>query len=54
VSGGLASKTDGARCTRDDEFTAEVLSGLSVLKTQMADLTSDGNGSRIVGLERQM
>jgi hypothetical protein len=37
-----------------NEFEAQVLSDLSVLKTQMANLTSDGNGGRIADLERRM
>ncbi|MGA2534974.1 MAG: hypothetical protein ABSF53_03090 [Terracidiphilus sp.] len=37
-----------------NEFEAQVLSDLSVLKTQMASLTSDGNGGRIADLERRM
>ena len=31
-----------------------MLSDLSVLKTQMASLTGDGNGGRIADLERRM
>jgi hypothetical protein len=37
-----------------NEFEAQVLSDLSVLKTQMAGLTGDGNGGRIADLERRM
>ena len=37
-----------------NEFEAQVLSDLSVLKTQMASLTGDGNGGRIADLERRM
>lgn len=37
-----------------NEFEAQVLSDLSVLKTQMAGLTGDGNGGRIAELERRM
>jgi hypothetical protein len=37
-----------------NEFEAQVLSDLSVLKTQMSSLTSDGNGGRIADLERRM
>ena len=37
-----------------NEFEAQVLSDLSVLKTQMANLTSDGNRGRIADLERRM
>jgi len=37
-----------------NEFEAQVLSDLSVLKTQMATLTGDGNGGRIADLERRM
>jgi hypothetical protein len=37
-----------------NEFEAQVLSDLSVLKTQMANLNSDGNGGRIADLERRM
>ena len=37
-----------------NEFEAQVLSDLSVLKTQMASLAGDGNGGRIGDLERHM
>ena len=37
-----------------NEFEAQVLSDLSVLKTQMSGLTGDGNGGRIADLERRM
>lgn len=37
-----------------NEFEAQVLSDLSVLKTQMAGLMGDGNGGRITELERRM
>jgi hypothetical protein len=37
-----------------NEFEAQVLSDLSVLKTQMTNLTGDGNGGRIANLERRM
>jgi hypothetical protein len=37
-----------------NEFEAQVLSDLSVLKTQMKGLTGDGNGGRIADLERRM
>ncbi len=37
-----------------NEFEAQVLSDLSVLKTQMTALMGDGNGGRIVELERRM
>ncbi len=37
-----------------NEFEAQVLSDLSVLKTQMIGLTGDGNGGRIGELERRM
>lgn len=37
-----------------NEFEAQVLSDLSVLKTQMNGLMGDGNGGRIVELERRM
>ena len=33
-----------------NEFEAQVLSDLSVLKTQMTNLTGDGNGGRIAEL----
>ncbi len=37
-----------------NEFEAQVLSDLSVLKSQMMALTGDGNGGRIAELERRM
>jgi hypothetical protein len=37
-----------------NEFEAQVLSDLSVLKTQMNGLLGDGNGGRIGDLERRM
>ena len=37
-----------------NEFEAQVLSDLSVLKSQMTALTGDGNGGRIAELERRM
>ncbi len=37
-----------------NEFEAQVLSDLSVLKTQMTNLTGDGNGGRIAEIERRM
>jgi len=37
-----------------NEFEAQVLSDLSVLKTQMCGLMGDGNGGRIADLERHM
>ena len=37
-----------------NEFEAQVLSDLSVLKSQMAGLIGDGNGGRLVELERRM
>ncbi len=37
-----------------DEFEAQVLSDLSVLKAQMAGLVGDGNGGRLGELERRM
>lgn len=37
-----------------NEFEAQVLSDLSVLKTQMSGLMGDGNGGRISELERRM
>lgn len=37
-----------------NEFEAQVLSDLCVLKTQMNNLTGDGNGGRIADLERRM
>jgi hypothetical protein len=37
-----------------NEFEAQVLSDLSVLKTQMNGLMGDGNGGRIAELERRV
>ena len=37
-----------------NEFEAQVLSDLSVLKTQITGLVGDGNGGRIAELERRM
>jgi len=37
-----------------NEFEAQVLSDLSVLKTQMAGLVGDGNCGRLGDLERRM
>lgn len=37
-----------------NEFEAQVLSDLSVLKSQMGGLMGDGNGGRIAELERRM
>jgi hypothetical protein len=37
-----------------NEFEAQVLSDLTVLKTQMAGLMGDGNGGRLAELERRM
>jgi hypothetical protein len=37
-----------------NDFEAQVLSDLSVLKTQMTSLVGDGNGGRICELERRM
>jgi hypothetical protein len=37
-----------------NEFEAQVLSDLSVLKTQMTGLMGDGNGGRIAILERRL
>jgi hypothetical protein len=37
-----------------NEFEAQVLSDLSVLKTQMNGLMGDGNGGRISELERRI
>jgi hypothetical protein len=37
-----------------NEFEAQVLSDLSVLKTHMTSLVGDGNGGRISDLERRM
>lgn len=48
-------RVDGVGCMRMmNEFEAQVLSDLSVLKTQMTTLTGDGNGGRIAELERRM
>jgi hypothetical protein len=37
-----------------NEFEAQVLSDLSVLKAQMAGLVGDGSGGRLGDLERRM
>jgi len=37
-----------------NDFEAQVLSDLCVLKTQMINLTGDGNGGRIADLERRL
>ena len=37
-----------------NEFEAQVLSDLCVLKSQMNGLTGDGNGGRVAELERRM
>jgi len=37
-----------------NEFEAQVLSDLSVLKTQMTGLVGDGNSGRIAELERRI
>jgi hypothetical protein len=37
-----------------NEFEAQVLSDLSVLKTQINGLVGDGNGGRMAELERRM
>ena len=37
-----------------NEFEAQVLSDLSVLKTQMTGLMGNGNGGRIADLERRL
>lgn len=37
-----------------NEFEAQVISDLSVLKAQMAGLMGDGNGGRLAELERRM
>ncbi len=37
-----------------NEFEAQVLSDLSVLKSQMNSLMGDGNGGRLGDLERRM
>jgi hypothetical protein len=37
-----------------NEFEAQVLSDLCVLKTQMAGLMGDGNGGRLTELEKRM
>ena len=37
-----------------NEFEAQVLSDLNVLKTQITSLMGDGNGGRIAELERRM
>jgi hypothetical protein len=37
-----------------NEFEAQVLSDLNVLKTQITNLMGDGNGGRIAELERRI
>ena len=37
-----------------NEFEAQVLSDLSVIKTQITNLMGDGTGGRIADLERRM
>jgi hypothetical protein len=37
-----------------NEFEAQVISDLSVLKSQMASLMGDGNGGRLSELEKRM
>jgi hypothetical protein len=37
-----------------NEFEAQVLSDLSVLKTQMTGLMGDGNGGKLAELERRL
>jgi hypothetical protein len=37
-----------------NEFEAQVLSDLSVLKAQMTGLMGDGNGGRLADMERRM
>ena len=37
-----------------NEFEAQVISDLSVLKSQMTGLMGDGNGGRVAELERRM
>ena len=37
-----------------NEFEAQVLSDLNVLKTQMTGLMGDGNGGRIADIERRL
>jgi hypothetical protein len=37
-----------------NEFEEQVLSDLSVLKTQMCGLMGDGNGGRVADLEKRM
>jgi hypothetical protein len=49
------ARTNGVRRMRMmNEFEAQVLSDLSVLKTQMTGLMGDGNGGRMADLERRM
>jgi hypothetical protein len=45
---------DGIYMRIMNEFEAQVLSDLSVLKTQMCGLLGDGNGGRLAELERRM
>jgi hypothetical protein len=37
-----------------NEFEAQVLSDLNVMKTQITNLMGDGNGGRIADIERRM
>ena len=49
------SRAEGAtRMRMMNEFEAQVLSDLSVLKTQITNLMGDGNGGRIADLERRI
>ncbi len=47
-------KHGDARMRMMNEFEAQVLSDLSVLKTQMTGLVGDGNTGRITDLERRI
>ena len=47
-------QTESRRMRMMNEFEAQVLSDLSVLKTQMTGLMGDGNGGRLAELERRM
>ena len=48
-------KSDGVREMRMmDEFEAQVLSDLCVLKTQMNGLLGDGSGGRLAELEKRV
>ena len=49
------SRAEGAtRMRMMNEFEAQVLSDLNVLKTQITNLMGDGNGGRIAELERRI